>query len=89
MTHITLADLECMRAGFARAVGAPQTGVGSYWLSASNGGFALQRIVSDTGAVRTILSNGYVPARELHGLMRAAVEGIAEYQWAQSKSEPA
>ena len=89
MPHITRADLECMRAGIARAVGAPQTGIGSYWLSASNGGFALQRIVSDTGAVRTILSNGYVPARELHRLMQAAIEAIAEYQRSRSSSEPA
>ena len=89
MTRITQADLEFMRAGFAYAVSAPQTGIGSYCLSASNGGFALQRIVSNTGATRTILSNGHVPARELHGLMRAAIEGIAEYQRSQSSSEPA
>ena len=89
MRRITQADLEFLRAGFAHAVSAPRTGIGSYCLSASNGGFALQRIVSNTGAIRTILSNGHVPARELHGLMRAAIEGIAEYQRSQSSSEPA
>ena len=88
MTRITQADLEFMRAGFAHAVGAPHTGIGSYCLSASNGGFALQRIVSNTGATRTIISNGHIPARELYGLMRAAIEGIIAYQRSQPKSEP-
>ena len=89
MKRITQADLEFLRAGFSYAVGAPHTGIGSYCLSASNGGFALQRIVSHTMATRTILSHGHVPARELHGLMRAAIEGIAEYQRSQSTSAPA
>ena len=89
MRRITQADLEFLRRGFAHAVGAPHTGIGSYCLSASNGGFALQRIVSNTGATRTILSNGYVPARALHGLMRAAIEGIIEYHRSRLSNEPA
>ena len=50
--------------------------VGNFHLSRAYGGFALHRIVNESGGVSSPLITGHIPARDLLGLMHAYLAGI-------------
>ncbi len=50
--------------------------VGSYYVSASNGGYNLAQMANESGGISLPLAHGHVPARELYNLMRAYSMGI-------------
>ena len=54
----------------------------TYELSGAYGGYQLHQIVNKNGGARTLLSDGHVPKRELHGLMRAYISGYTASEFA-------
>jgi len=59
-----------------------QANVGTFYLAGAYGGWKLEKIVSDTGAVSDPLRCGYVSKKELYNLIWAFMNGIdlGEYQ---------
>ena len=94
MTRITRKDLDqaCRvlntRAGFAdtplwrRVEDRNVATIGMFYVEGAYGGWALYQMVNDGGGVRDVFRNGFAPARELYGLMRA-------YMTAQEDAEQA
>lgn len=90
MKRITLEDLQLAIDRLNRQTGSPMEpwkhddrGVpysqsGNYHLSRAYGGFALHRMTGTGGGVECMFG-GYMPARELLGLIRAYSAGLAEH----------
>ena len=58
------------------ADGKCKANVGNFHISGAYGGFALHRMVNDSGGVSDVFSGGHVPARELADRMYAFVRGL-------------
>ena len=50
--------------------------VGNYHLSGAYGGVCVHRMENEHGGVSTPITYGHVPKRELHGKLRAYIDGI-------------
>ncbi len=50
--------------------------VGHYLISCSYGGYALQRVYNEAGAIRDIFGSGNVPARDLTKRLEAYVRDL-------------
>ena len=55
------------------------TNIGHYMLDGAYGGYALHRVMNETGGVNNVFRCGHVPARELAGLVDAYIQGIYDY----------
>lgn len=58
------------------ADGKLRANVGNYHIHSAYGGHTLHQMANESGGVRTPLSCGHVPARELYNLMHAYLNGI-------------
>lgn len=52
--------------------------IGTYRIDQAYGGYSLEQIANASGGVHDVFSRGHMPARELHGLIRAYVAGLQE-----------
>ena len=83
--RVTQRDLEILTARLNAATNSPKeystkdengkfsSNIGHYTLSGAYGGWELQRVVNNGGAVEVISSGGHVPKRELYGQLCALV----------------
>lgn len=62
---------------YTRTESGYKANVGCYTLSGAYGGWQLQRIMNESGGVENVLGAGYLPKRELYGMMQAFLKGIA------------
>jgi hypothetical protein len=92
--RITLKFLNAQCERLNRVEGAPLTAyskeestgkytanIGNYHISQAYGGYSLHRITNAGGGVSNPLSVGYVPARELSGLLSAYIAGMNRVLW--------
>ena len=86
MQRITRNQLELQAERINRIMGAPLTrwndngkmNVGHHYISCAYGGYSLARIANDGGGESCPLHTGYIPARELSGLMYAYIYGLMD-----------
>lgn len=90
--RVTVTQLEALIARINRATGSPaepyspgadgrhRANIGAYHLSRAYGGFALHRMVNESGGVSCPLSTGHIPARELADRMHAFLSGLEAAQ---------
>jgi len=84
-TRITVTDLRAAVALLNRTTDATPGAIGSYVLERAYGGWQLQRLSNDYGAVAEI-TYGYIPARELFAQIHAFRRG---YELGELASIPA
>ncbi len=53
-----------------------ESNVGNYHIDRAYGGFALHRMVNELGGIRSSFFGGYIPKRELYGLIHAFLAGL-------------
>lgn len=87
--RITREDLDRMAQAINVALDCPQTtytkkngklvaNVGNHFIRGAYGGWKLEKIDNEGGAVEDVLSCGYVPKRQLYEQMQAYLHGIYE-----------
>jgi hypothetical protein len=87
--RITQRDLQAVVDRINRMMGAPAEPyakigdkyvpqIGCYHLDGAYGGYALHRMVSETGGVSDVLGFGHRPKRDLYRSMYAFIRGIEE-----------
>jgi len=88
--RITIAQLRAKVGYLNRLCGTPETSytrgdngrltanIGNYHISQSYGGYDLHQMMNDCGGVRSVLSCGHIPARELLGKIDAYICGIVD-----------
>jgi hypothetical protein len=59
-----------------QADGTMKANIGNYHLSGAYGGVCLHQMSNESGGVRTPLSYGHVPKRELYGMLQAFISGL-------------
>lgn len=86
--RVTIKDLEAVCARINRTVngserecwtresGTLRATVGAYYIDGAYGGYALYRLMNESGGSTDVLRVGHVPKRELQRLMFAFLEGI-------------
>lgn len=87
--RITITDLKRLAARLNQMTGAPaepytrdadgrlRANIGNFHISQAYGGYALHRMVNESGAVSVVLRSCHVPARELQTAILAWIEGYS------------
>ena len=79
MNRITERMLESKVAYINKLKGIENPGVcvpGSYYLDFAYGGVSLARVINEGGGINSVFGCGFVPKRELFGLLNAYIEGL-------------
>ena len=59
--------------------------VGTYYLAGAYGGYKVEKIVSETGAVSDPIRGGYMTKRELYNVLWAFINGMEEGEFQKHK----
>lgn len=88
MDRVTVSQLQAVIARINRETGSPaepyipdadgklRAQIGNFHLSRAYGGYALHRMVNESGGVSSPLSTGHIPARDLMNRMHAYLLGL-------------
>ena len=55
--------------------------VGNYHIGSAYGGWRLEQMMNEGGGIRNVFGIGYVPKRELYGLLQAYHGGLTSKLW--------